>query len=238
MHFRQFATVAAFALTIATASAAPPSAADVGDADSFGRNVQWLGSLDSEIDLVSDCTGLPARSQDRCTVLAAAPAQTSFDYSDLAHITLPGKSANSLLCQWWTPIITLSFSNPTSAPITARVRWTPSLTIESSVLADPSLIDPTTGAPFNGKLLTGMAAAHNEIFSLAPGETRTWRDSSSRVCIAGSLSKSALTGTYGLSAAKANDVFKHDMTIRLNVNGAVAGVSNAQLYFGLRFVGD
>lgn len=239
MHFRQFAVVAAFVLTVTTAAASPPpSPAAVGDADSFGRTLQWLGSLDSEIDLVSDCTGLPARTQDRCNVLAAAPAQTSFNYTDLNRITLPGKSANSLLCHWWTPIITLSFSNPTAAPITARVRWNPSLTVESSALTDPSLIDPTTGAPFNGKLLTGMAAAHNETFNLAPGETKTWRDSSSRVCIAGALSKSALTSTYGLSAAKANEVFKHDMTIRLNVSGAVAGVDNAQLYFGLRFVGD
>lgn len=239
MRIRRFAAILAAALVAtATQAAPPPTAAAVGDADSFGRNVRWLGSLDAEIDLTADCTGLPTRAQDRCIVRAAAPAATSFDYSDLNRITLPAHSTNSLLCHWWTPIITLNFANPTPAPITARVRWSPTLTVESGVLADPTLIDPNTGAPFGGKLTTSVAALHNETFTLAPGENRSWRDSSSRVCIAGALSKQGLIENYGLSAAKADDVLNHELTIRLNVSGAVAGVDQAQLYFGLRFVGD
>lgn len=239
MRIRRFAEILAATLLAASARAAPPpTAAAVGDADSFGRNVRWLGSLDTEIDLTADCTGLPTRAQDRCVVRAAAPAATSFDYSDLNRITLPAHSTNSLLCHWWTPIITLNFANPTPAPITARVRWSPTLTVESSVLSDPALIDPTTGAAFGGKLTTSVAAVHNEAFTLAPGESRSWRDSSSRVCIAGALSKQGLIENYGLSAAKADDVLNHELTIRLNVSGAVAGVDQAQLYFGLRFVGD
>jgi hypothetical protein len=239
MRIRRFAATLAAALVATAAQAAPPpSAAAVGDADSFGRNVRWLGSLDTEIDLLSDCTGLPSRAQDRCMVRAAAPSATSFSYSDLNRITLPAHSTNSLLCQWWTPIVTLSFANPTAAPLTARVRWSPTLTVESSVLADPTLIDPNTGAPFGGKLETSVASSHNEAFTLAPGENRSWRDSSSRLCIAGALSKQGLIEGYGLSAAKANDVLNHELTIRLNVTGSVTGVDQAQLYFGLRFVGD
>jgi len=239
MRTRRFATILAASLIVTAAHAAPPpTAAAVGDADSFGRSLRWLGSLDTEIDLLSDCSGLPARAQDRCVVRAAAPAPTSFDYSDLNRITLPAHSTNSLLCHWWTPIIALSFSNPTPAPITAKARWTPTLTVESSVLADPTLIDPNTGAPFGGKLLTSVAASHNETFTLAPGENRSWRDSSSRVCIAGALGKQGLIQNYGLSASKADDVLNHELTIRLNVSGAVVGVDQAQLYFGLRFVGD
>jgi hypothetical protein len=239
MRSLRFVSILAFASLAAAVNAAPPpSAAAVGDADSFGRNVRWLGSLDTQITLTADCSGLPARAQDRCIVRAAAPAATAFDYSDLNRVTLPAKSTNSLLCQWWTPIVVLSFSNPTPAPITARVRWTPTLTVESSVLADPALIDLTTGLPFNGKLATGMAVSHNETFTLAPGENRLWRDSSSRVCIAGSLNKQSLVSDYGLSAATADDVFKHEMTVRLNISGSVSGVDEASLYFGLRFVGD
>ena len=239
MRIRRFAAILATTLVATAAHAAPPpSAAAVGDADSFGRSLRWLGSLDTEIDLLSDCTGLPSRAQDRCVVRAAAPAATSFNYSDLNRVTLPAHSTNSLLCQWWTPIVTLSFANPTPAPVTARVRWSPTLTVESSVLTDPSLIDPNTGAPFGGKLETSVAASHNETFTLAPGENRSWRDSSSRVCIAGTLSKQGLIQNYGLSASKANDVLNHELTIRLNVTGSVAGVDQALLYFGLRFVGD
>ncbi len=239
MRFRRFAVLLT-ALLVATAAQAapPPTAAAVGDADSFGRSLRWLGSLDTEIDLTADCTGLPTRAQDRCVVRAAAPATTSFDYSDLNRITLPAHSTNSLLCHWWTPMITLSLANPTPAPITARVRWSPTLTVESSVLADPTLIDPTTGVAFGGKLLTSVAAVHNETFTLAAGETRRWQDSNSRVCIGGALSRQSLIENYGLSAAKADDVLNHPLTVRLNVSGAFAGVDQAQLYFGLRFVGD
>lgn len=239
MRLYRFASTVASVLIAATAVASPPpTAADVGDADSFGRNVRWLGSLDTEIDLVADCSGLPSRTQDRCVVRAAAPAQTTFAYTDLNRITLPANSANSLLCQWWTPIIMLTFSNPTAAPITARARWSPTLTVESSVLTDPSLIDPTTGAPFGGKLQTSPASSHNETFTLAPGESRTLRDSNSRVCIGGALTRKGLMENYGLTASKAEEIFRRQMTLRLNMTGAVAGVDQASLYFGLRFVGD
>src|SRR5690349_10993082 len=55
-----------------TANAAVTDA-DVGDADSFGRNLRWLGLTDMGVELTSDCTGIPTG----CQVLAAAPAITS-----------------------------------------------------------------------------------------------------------------------------------------------------------------
>lgn len=214
----------------------------VGDANSFGRNVRWAGLMTADVSLAADCTPLPgdppALPESRCVTLNAAPATTSFNFPDINRVTLPGKTAKSLLCHWWTPIISYTFNNPTAAPITATFRISPTLTVESPVLQDPSLIDSGTGLPFNGSLLTGMAASHFEQFTLAPGETRTWRDSTSRVCIGGALSKQNMVGSYGLTDALADEVFKKQMTVKLNLAGSVSGVADGQLYFGLRFVTD
>ena len=74
-----------------TTAARPPG--DVGDPDSFGRNVQWLGLADGEVDLLDDCTG----DTFACQPLAAAPGVTNFTFEDLGHITLPPRAAHSLL---------------------------------------------------------------------------------------------------------------------------------------------
>jgi hypothetical protein len=240
MHFRHLVSAIALGLAVAAANAAaPPTSASVGDANSFGRGLIWLGLLDTEIDLLSDCTGLPAETQNRCVVAAAAPAATSFSYLDLNRITLPAQSTHSLLCQWFTPQVTIQFSNPTASPISASVNWVPSLTVESSVLSNPALIDKSTGQPFNGQLTAWlMGGGYNETFTLAAGDSRSVTNSVSRVCVAGSLDKQNLMQNYGLNAAQAQEVFNHDMTIHLNISGSVTGTSAAYLYFGLRFVGD
>ncbi len=134
--------------------AASPSPGDVGDADSFGRSLQWLGLADGEVDLAADCTG----DTFPCTVLAAPPAVTSFSYTDLGHITLPARAAHSLLCYWFSPFLTIGYGNDGVTPVVAQLNYTPTVTIENPLLDDPSLIDPTTGLPFGGQLLTGMTS--------------------------------------------------------------------------------
>lgn len=218
----------------ANAVTASPSPDDVGDADSFGRNLQWLGLADGEVDLAADCTG----DTFPCTVLAPAPASTSFSYTDLGHITLPARAAHSLLCYWFSPFLTIGYGNDSAAPVVAHLNYVPTVTIENPVLDDPSLIDPTTGVPFGGELLTGMTSS--EIFEepLPPGTHVTERTRDSAVCIAGLISKTTLTSTFGLTDAQARDFFRQPMTLRLNVSGSAQYVDFAALYFGWRLVGD
>lgn len=213
---------------------ASPSPADVGDADSFGRAVQFLGLADGDVDLAADCTG----DTFPCTVLAPAPAATSFSYTDLGHITLPARAAHSLLCYWFSPFLTIGYGNDGAAPVVAHLNYTPTVTIENPMLDDPSLIDPTTGLPFNGSLLTGMTSS--EIFEtpLDPGTHVTERSRDSAVCIAGLISKSTLISTYGFTDNQARDFFRQQMTLRLNVSGTAQYVDFAALYFGWRIVGD
>ncbi|MEO6687885.1 MAG: hypothetical protein ABIS07_13255 [Dokdonella sp.] len=220
--------------SLAAAGLAGPSAADVGDADSFGRAVNWLGLAAESIELETDCTGVTGN----CQVISPLPAYTSFSFSDIAHITLPAKSAHSLLCYWFSPLLTISYNNPTAAAVVAHLNYAPSVTVENSVLNDPSLIDPSTGVPFGGQLVTGLTSSEHLEVPLPAGLSLTERTRDSTVCIAGLVSQNALVENWGLSNAQAKEFFKHKTTLRLNIDGSAQYVDSASLYFGLRVVGD
>ncbi len=226
-----------------TATAMSPSPAPGGaDTDSFGRNVQFDGLLQSgTVSLQSDCTPDPSNPlgpDDRCVVLNAAPGSTTFDLPNIGRLTIPGKSAHSLLCHWLTPIAYYSFQNGTGSSANANFRLAPYVIVQSSVLSDPSLIDPTTGLPFNGQLQTAFAATYQDSQSLDPGQTATRRFSETRVCIGGFLSKQLLMQTYGLTNAQANAVFHNDITLQFGLGGTAALVDSGYVIYGLRVVGD
>ena len=211
---------------------------DVGDTDSFGRPVIWLGVTQGDIDLSPTCPvagGDPAAS---CVTLDVAPALTSFSLEDIAHVTLPAKAANSLLCYWFSPYLTMTYGNPTAVADAGLLTYSPTLTVESEVIADPAMIDPMTGAPFNGRLTTAMTSSERFEVPLAAGQQLNERSRDSAVCIAGFLSRRALVDSYGLTSAQADQFFKKPMTVRLNVNGSVRLVKEGHLTFGLRIVGD
>ena len=218
--------------------AAAPTVEDVGDVDSFGRDVIWLGLTSAFINLSDTCPIDPDNPDELCQVLAPAPAPTAFNFGDAAHITLPGKSTHSLLCYWFSPVLNVNYSNFGATRVLARLRYTPTLTVENPVLDDPALIDPTTGAPFGGQLLTSMTSSESFQVPLEPGISFTERTRDSAVCMAGLLSKRALVENYGLTDAQAKEFFKQPTTIRLNVSGIAQHVGFASLIFGLRVVGD
>ena len=145
-------SVIALSLLIATAAqAAAPTVEEVGDADSFGRDVIYLGNAQtSNVALVADCTpdpmAPPPPPNDRCIVLNPQPAVTTFSEDGLATVQLPADVTKSLICFALTPNVNFEFSNQTgvqqsNAFYNARAL----ITIENEVLDDPTLIDPATG---------------------------------------------------------------------------------------------
>lgn len=216
-------------------TAAAVTVEDVGDVDSFGRNLKWLGITSAFVTLDSACD--PA-STDPCQVITSPTVNTSFNFPDAARLTLPGKSAKSLMCYWFSPVINVTYTNPGATGVVAQLRYNPTLTVENPLLADPALIDPTTGAPFGGKLTTSMTSS--EIFqeALPAGTNLTQRLRDSNVCMAGFLNRRMMIDTYGLTEAQADEFFKKPMTIRLNISGAARNVAFASMVFGLRVIGD
>ena len=207
---------------------------DVGDVDSFGRNLRWLGVTQLDAALTSDCS---AWTEPGCQVITPG-AFTSFNFTDLARIRLPPKATKTLLCHWVSPLVTVSYDNPGATPVNALLRYSPTLTIENEVLDDPTLINPMTGLPFGGRLDTSMTSSEFYEVPLAPGTQFTQRSRDSAVCIAGFLSKRALVDNYGLSDAQATAFFQHETTVRMNLSGAVNHVTDASFVFGLRIIGD
>lgn len=223
---------------VRSSAAAAVTDEDVGDSDSFGRKVRWLGLADMAVELTDTCP-VPGGNPDAgCQVLNPAPALTPFTFEDLGHIRLPAKASKSLLCYWFSPFLNLTYYNPTAAPAIARLHYSPTLTVENPVLDDPALIDPNTGAPFGGRLLTAMTSSEVFEVPLDPGMQLFERSRDSTVCIAGIISRKALVLNYGLTEAQAKAFFKQPITVRMNISGSAQYVNFASMYFGLRIVGD
>ena len=224
------------------AEAKAPAAEEVGDADSFGKNVKFAGLMSTGvINLASDCTpdpSFPPGPDDHCFVTNPAPALTSFSVTDAARMTIPGKTAQSLFCHWQTPAVIYTFANPTGTyQPNARIVITPSYKIENPVLSDPALIDPNTGLPFNGSFTVTLPGIRHGR-SLQPGEFQTERDYGTRACIGGLVSRAALIETYGLSESLADKFFKKDTIITMNITGQGVLVDFASIIYGTRFVSD
>ena len=118
-----------------------------------------------------------------------------------------------------------------------RFQYGAGFTIENSVLNDPSLIDPTTGAPLGGKLEVEFGLTF-EMHTMPLG-TQEFKDhADTRFCLGGLINKAVLIGTYGLTAAQADDFFKKPMTIRLNMALHTQLVDEASVIYGLRLFGD
>ena len=229
--------------SIKTASTAAPTADQVGDADTFGHAVIWDGLLSTgTISLTSDCTPQPGDPlpgpDDRCVTLNAAPAVTSFDLPNIGRMTLPGKTSHNILCHWTSANGVYSLFNGTGVSANARMRLSPYLIVESSVLSNPLLIDPSTGLPFNGSLRTAPGTTFSDAQTLAANARVTERMSDSRVCIGGAISRQGLIQGYGLTNAQVDDFFKNPITLKFGLSGTAQLVDFASLIYGVRIMGD
>jgi hypothetical protein len=215
--------------------------AEVGDAASFGRNVKWLGLVSTGfVQLSSDCTPVagdpPPGPDDRCVTTNPAPAITTWDFTDLGRITLPGKSAKSFLCHSATPIMSYGMTNGTGVNGTGRFFHRGRIRIESPVLLDPALIDPATSLPYNGGFDVSLPS-YRDLRTLEPGEISSQSIQATRGCIAGLVSKKSLVES-GLTEAQANEFFKQPITIRIGSSGSSSFVDFAAINFGVRITGD
>jgi hypothetical protein len=218
-------------------AAAAPTVEEVGDADSFGRNVIYLGMAQTQGVVVQpDCTGSDP-TLERCIVANPAPATTTFNESDLASITLPAKASKSLLCFTLTPLVSIGWFNPLATPANARFNANAVITIDNEVLDDPALIDPGTGLPFGGTLTVGLST-FSELHTLQPGETDNKNLFMTRSCIAGIISKRVLVESYGFTEGLAKEFFKKPITLSFGARGSVALADFLSYFYGFRLYGD
>lgn len=219
------------------------SAEDVGDADSFGRDVTYIGVTQSgNISIQSDCTPIPGDPppgpDSRCITTAAPGSITSFDERDIGRIELPKNSTKSLICFSVTSFPLWNFYNPEPTAATGRFRFTEGFTIENELLDGLAQIDPNTGLPFNGAIELPLGSPVLEYVTLQPGQSDLKRYINSRTCLAGIISKRTLDEVYGLPSSVVDKFFKKPITIRLNLSGQTSYVDFANVFYGVRFYGD
>jgi hypothetical protein len=210
---------------------------EVGDPDSFGRDVTYLGlaSVDPFY-LQSDCTDEIAAGL-RCQVLLAPPAVTSFSVADADSIQLPARASNSLLCFAITPSVNRRFRNDLATNAQAQLTTRALITLESPVLEDPGLIDPTTGEPYDGKLEI-VFITNSESRRMTPGDNDSQVSVLTRACQGALISKRTLVGMYGLTQSQANSFFNSRITVRLGLSGSARMVESLIHGYGLRLYGD
>lgn len=222
---------------LAITAAAAPTVEEVGDADSFGKNVTYLGLAQTlPVVVLPDCTGSDP-TLERCILANPAPGPTSFNESNLATISLPAKATKSLLCFTVTPLVQVQWFNSLAAPANARFSANAVINIDNDVLDDPALIDPNTGLPFGGVLTVGLST-FSDLHTLQPGETDAKTLFMTRACIAGIVSKRALVDSYGLSEAQAKEFFKKPMTLTFGSRGTAALTDFVSYFYGIRLYGD
>jgi len=218
-------------------AAAAPTAEDVGDPDSFGRNVTYLGLAQTQSVVVVDDCSASDPAFERCIVANAAPAPTTFDEDGLATMNLPARATKTLMCFALTPFIQVQWENNLATPATARFSANALITIDNEVLDDPTLIDPDTGLPFGGVLSLGLGT-FTDIHTIQPAEIDIKALQVSRSCIAGIISKRVLVEVYGLSETQATQFFRKPMTITFGARGTVAMSQFTNYFYGIRLYGD
>jgi len=191
-------TVKLFALVISTLAlagglrAAPLTAADVGDVDTFGRAAQFMGVGSGFVQLATTCSATPTPTppfnpnDSQCFALAAAPATTTFDAEDICRIKLPKKSTKNIIY----PVINLflNYQLQNSSGVTqssALFTFSAFLSIESDVLNNPSIIDPGTGLPAAGKFTFQFPYTFRDDRSMQDGDRQRVRETLVRVGNAG-----------------------------------------------------
>lgn len=212
---------------------------NVGDPDSFGHSVTYAGMIASGfINLVESGCQPSTGPDDQCVTLNPQPQSTSFSFNDMGHITLPGGTTHSLLCFQTTALNSWQFHNKTMIPQYAQIELNESVTIESALLAGPSLIDPTTGQPFNGKLTASIGLLASHWAMLQPGAEQGNSGWVTRACEGGAISKAQLRQIYGLPDKIIDRFFLMPITLRLNASGEAQLVEFGGMSFGVRFYGD
>jgi hypothetical protein len=217
------------------------TAADVGEPDSFGKNALFLGIAQSGfvlIDPTCDPNDIgPLGPDDHCIVVADPSVPLpSTTINDVARITIPGKSVANIVYAIGNHNVSYDMFNASAGTAFGRMTYVPSVTIESSALNDPSLIDPTTGNPFNGSFTTTGIGTYSTTKTLASGATEFQALSYSRANTLG-FSRTYFAG-LGLPSNVIDDLYKKPMTIRLNVRVSSRWVDSATMFFTIRFLGN
>jgi len=241
---QMFVVVLSALAVVAGLKAAPPTVADVGDPDTFGHNAQYMGVASGFVQLMATCpapTPTPTPpfnpNDSQCFNLAPAPAATSFDAQDIARIKLPKKATRNIIYPVVNIFLNYQLQNSSGSPQPQCLfTFLAHLTIESDALLDPSIIDPNTGLPANGKLTLQFTYSFRDDRTMQDGDRQRIRETLVRVGNAGINRQNLIGG--GMTDAQVDNLFKSVITVRMGIQGTAKFVTDATITGNMRLFGD
>lgn len=231
---------------VAGLKAAPPSPADVGDAETFGHNVQYMGAASGFETLAATgtCptptpTPSPVPNGDSfCDELNAAPAQTNFSHDNICRINLPKKATRNVIYPVLNIFLSYQLQNSTGVDQPqGLLRFTAGITIVSDALNDPSCTDPNTGLPCGGQATLLFNYSYRDDRSMKDGDRQRLRETLVRAGNTG-LTKQQFRDILGLTPSAVDALFAGPMTVRLDIFGAAKLVTDASITCNMRLFGD
>ena len=229
----------------ASAVSAAVSPADVGEVDSFDKNVKFMGIASSgAIYVYSSCDptvllndlGLTLGVDDRCLAVTNPAVTTTAIFDNVARINLPARANSNILYMINNHSINWQFQNPAVSNVSALMSYSPRITIESVALNDPAAINPDTGLPMNGSYTTTGNGSRSISQTLVQSEFDNFVESYSRANTAG-LSRTFFAA-LGLPNNVIDELYRKPMTIRLGARVSVRHVTFGQYFYTARFLGN
>jgi len=226
--------------------AGPPTAADVGDAETFGHAALYMGAASGFQTLASPLDGCPAATptpspvpngDSFCDVLNAAPAATSFSHANICRINLPKKATHNVIYPALNIFLNYQLQNTTGADQTGLFSFTAGITILSDALTGPDCTDPSSGLPCGGAMTFLFNYSYRDDRAMHNGDRQRLRETLVRVGNTG-LTRQQFHDSFGLTDATIDALFAGPMTVRLDLTGFARMVTDASITCNMRLFGD
>jgi hypothetical protein len=228
-------------LLIAGAVHAGPTAADVGDAQTFGHPALYMGAASGFVTLSDVCDPMPSPTppatvnDNQCFVINPVPASTTvFVANDICRIKLPKKATRNVIYPAINMFINYQLHNTTGADQPSGLfTFSATLTIESDALLG---VNDPDGNPYNGKLEGQFPYNYRDDRSMKDGDRQRLRETLVRVGNTG-ITKAQLV-SQGVPTAVVDAMFIGPMTIRMSVTGSARLIDFADITGNMRLFGD
>lgn len=208
----------------------------LGDSASFGNNVKFAGSVSSgNVYLKTNCGSIIIGANDRCKTITATNF-VALGALDIGSISFPENTFQNVIYLLTTNYNNFYLSNTTATNQIGSYYYNPFISFESSVLADPNLINPQTGQPFNGKISINLSS--KKVFRTIVPNGMDVTEETYVTTLTNGINKKFLMDNYGLSQATVDNIFFKKITIRLNVSGSSNVIIDGRVNYSIRFFGN
>jgi hypothetical protein len=237
--------VSSFALTGFLRAGPAPSAADVGDAETFGHAALYMGATSGFENLVApgDCpaatpTPSPASNGDSfCDELTPGPALSSFQHDNICRINLPKKATRNIIYPALNIFLNYQLQNTSASDSPGLLSFTAGITIVSDALNGPDCTDQTTSAPCGGKLRLLFNYTFRDDRNMHANDRQRFREVLVRVGNTG-LTRQQFHDSFGLTNATVDALFAGPMSVQLDLAGSSRNMTDANITCNMRLFGD